>query len=92
MNATGMTEKMASAGSGQPGMKGQGTSGDMLTRKMAEAGDGKPELRGQAQKPPQKGEHFRCAVCGMEIGVTRGCSCPQDHTIFHCCGQPMTHV
>ena len=39
---------------------------------------------------PQKGERFRCGVCGMEILVTADCRCEDPGMVhFHCCGQEL---
>jgi len=60
---------------------------DKVAKKMSKA-DALPKTT-----PPQKGERYRCARCGMEIEVTAGCSCPDgEHVLFECCGQAMAKV
>lgn len=38
---------------------------------------------------PQKGEHYRCAKCGVEMEVAQGCNCNSPCLHLNCCGQPM---
>jgi hypothetical protein len=59
---------------------------DSMTAKMSQAS-------AKGARPPQQGERFRCAACGMEIKVTTGCKCQDpQHARFECCGQEMTKV
>lgn len=42
--------------------------------------------------PPQKGDVFRCDVCGMEIQVRKECHCENmdEGPHFSCCGRELT--
>ncbi len=38
---------------------------------------------------PHAGDHFHCEKCGLEIEVTKGCTCEKGCAEFRCCGQNM---
>jgi len=39
---------------------------------------------------PKKGEHYRCAQCGMEVQVNRDCGCGEPNKVhFECCGKEL---
>ena len=47
--------------------------------------------RGEIANGPQKGDHFRCENCGMELEITTACQCNDpEHVELRCCGQEMT--
>ena len=64
-------------------------------KSQASAQHGKPS-RGVTQSNadrPKKGEHYRCARCGMEIDVTAECHCQgEEGPHFECCGQELARV
>jgi len=62
-----------------------------MTEKMGQAGSGRAPLKnGNTGNNPKKGDHFRCAECGMAIEVTADCRCSDaDHVHFHCCGKEL---
>ena len=41
---------------------------------------------------PVTGDMYRCASCGLEIHVTKGCQCQSPRTVFECCDKPMKKV
>ena len=46
---------------------------------------------GQATRSkPKKGEHYRCAQCGMEVQVNQDCNCKEPNKVhFECCGKEL---
>lgn len=66
-----------------------------MAQKQSHTSHGNPE-QSQAETRgdrPQKGEHYRCETCGMEIDVTAECHCEsQDGPHFECCGHELAKV
>jgi len=57
---------------------------------MSKAGAGQPMTMEQREGLPKKGDHFRCASCGMAIDVVADCHCNDPaHVHLQCCGQEM---
>jgi hypothetical protein len=64
-----------------------------MTDKMSKS-SAKPGAAKEHDKSlPQRGEHFRCQTCGMELEVTTSCKCDDpDHVHLVCCGQELNKV
>jgi hypothetical protein len=60
---------------------------DRVAEKMSQASGN------MSAEKPQKGDHYRCSKCGMEIAVDAPCQCQDDeHVHFQCCGQELAKV
>ena len=68
------------------------TTSDQMMQGMARAGSGQPVMEAEEFDHPQKGDRFRCDMCGMEVEVQSDCHCHDEAEHFHCCGEPMHKV
>jgi hypothetical protein len=58
------------------------------TQKQSDKGN--PTGAHSERPRPQKGEHYRCGVCGMEVQVNKECHCPDPNKVhFECCGKEL---
>ena len=61
-----------------------------MAQSQKQSDKGNPTAMQGDRSRPQKGEHYRCETCGMEVQVNKECHCSEPTKVhFQCCGKEL---